>query len=529
MNHILRFAPSPTGLVHIGNIRTAIFNWLQARHLKSEFLLRVEDTDKERSTTEAIDALLECMRWLGLDHDGGIYYQSQHEAEHVAAAERLLAEGKAYRKTAEGEGAKGPIVFRIPWDCSAIPEVRSVGPVELELCLDVPVEIGPEGVKFATVSKKGKPDPRDASLAGFRDLRLHGADGALVFELEKEVDAILGAGKSFVFERCAKMTFTRREVFYADKIKGELAKPLDGIKDLVIVRSDGSPVFHLANIYDDAMQHVTLIMRGDDHVENTYRHILLFRSLGYTPPDYAHMPMIVNMAGKPYSKRDGDAFVGDFRAKGYLPQALFNYLALLGWSPGDDREKMTVAEMVEAFTMERVKSSPAQFDAVKLLNLNGLYMAELDDQAYLSMAWEALGELDWGVSLDKDYFLKVAALMRSRLKLCTEVAGWKYFFRDDYEIDEKAVAKFVQAAPAPEAIAALLPLLEGMGEFTLENIEKAVRAAEAAAGMGEGKLNQPLRVALTGGRTGAGIYETIEVLGLPKTIERLREYSGAQR
>ena len=253
----VRFAPSPTGKVHIGNIRAAIFNWLYARHAGGKFLLRVEDTDLERSTPEAIQALIDCMQWLGLDWDEEIFYQTSQREHHLAVAEDLVARGLAYR---ENKGGKGEcVIFRMPR----------------------------EGV-----------------------------------------------------------------IAYDDLVKGHIEKQAKDTQDFVIVRSDGSPVFHLANVLDDITQGVTHIIRGDDHVENTFKHIMLFRALGAPVPQYAHLPMIVNHAGKPYSKRDGSAFVGEFREQGYLPETLFNYLALLGWAPGDDREIMTREEMTEAFSFE---------------------------------------------------------------------------------------------------------------------------------------------------------------------------------
>ena len=382
MQNRVRFAPSPTGQVHIGNIRTAIFNWLFARHSGGKFLLRIEDTDLERSTREAIDALFACMDWLGLDHDEEIMYQTSQRVAHEAAAQKLLAENKAYYGKANDKG-QSPVLFRIPFDADEIPVIREAGTVETELHCEENVSVAYSGLSFAGVSKKGKAVPTLACFAGFKDLKFFNSSSELVFDLNDNLEAVKN-GKVFELPNCAKMTFTRREVFYNDIIKGELAKPLDGIKDLVIIRGDGSPIFHLANVCDDILQKINYIIRGDDHVENTYRHILLYNALGAKMPNYAHMPMIVNQSGKPYSKRDGDAFVGDFRKKGFLPEALFNYLALLGWSPGDDREKMTREEMIEAFTLDRVKSSPAQFDTRKLLNMNGMYIAEMPFDDFLS-------------------------------------------------------------------------------------------------------------------------------------------------
>ena len=439
MEHRVRFAPSPTGQVHIGNIRTAIFNWLFARHSGGKFLLRIEDTDLERSTKEAIDALFECMDWLGLDHDDEIMYQTSQREAHENAAKKLLAENKAYHGKADDKG-QSPVLFRIPFEADDIPIIRTVGNAETALHPDETISVSYTGLSYAGVSKKGKAIPTLACFAGFKDLKLFDADGELVFDLNDKLEEVKN-GEVFELANCVKMTFTRREVFYTDIIKGELSKPLDGIKDLVIIRGDGSPIFHLANVCDDILQEVNYIVRGDDHVENTYRHILLYNALEADIPNYAHMPMIVNQSGKPYSKRDGDAFVGDFRKKGFLPEALFNYLALLGWSPGDDREKMTREEMIQAFTLDRVKSSPAQFDSRKLLNMNGMYIAEMPFADFLAEAKEFVGDLEWAKDIDQDKFSKVAALMQTRTKDFTQIDSWKYFFSSDFEYGGKQFKK----------------------------------------------------------------------------------------
>jgi len=328
----VRFAPSPTGQVHIGNIRTAIFNYLFARHHGGEFLLRIEDTDLERSTPEAIEKLYECMAYLGLDYDGEVMYQSKQSAKHIAAAEKLIAENKAYYGAPDEQG-RSAVFFRIPVDFETYPMVRCAGAAEVALHSETPLTISSSGISYSALSSKGKPMPTAGCFAGFKDGKYFDAAGNLLFDTVENFARIM-AGEKFTVENAAVVKFTRYEVTYTDLIKGEMSKPLDGMKDQIIVRSDSSPVFHLANVIDDINQQVTHIVRGDDHVENTYRHVLLFHALGCQPPFYAHLPMIVNAAGKPYSKRDGDAFVGDFKTKGFVAEALFNYLSLLGWNPG---------------------------------------------------------------------------------------------------------------------------------------------------------------------------------------------------
>jgi glutamyl-tRNA synthetase len=420
----VRFAPSPTGQVHIGNIRAAIFNWLYARHEGGRFLLRVEDTDRERSTPEALRALLESMEWLGLNYDETPMYQSTRTAAHLAAAEDLIRKGAAYRENKEGKGEC--IMFRMP-----------------------------------------------------------GTDMA-----------------------------------FHDEIKGDLHKGAEHMKDFVIVRSDGAPVFHLANVVDDVEMKITLVMRGDDHIENTYRHVAMFRALGAEPPKYAHLPMIVNQQGKPYSKRDGAAFVGEFRENGFLAHALFNYLALLGWSPGGDREKMSRDEMVSLFTLDRVKNGPAQVDMKKLTHLNGLYVAELPAEEFVNMARARLAGQGWATGADDGLFRRVSAMMQTRTKLLTHVLDWKYFFSDDFVLDEKAVQKELKKPGSGPALAGLVRALEG-SDFSAPAVERALRQAEKDAGLAEGKLNQVARVATTGVTTGAGIYETLALLGRDVSLRRL--------
>jgi len=541
MDTRVRFAPSPTGNVHIGNIRTAIFNWLFARNTKGKFLLRIEDTDKERSTREAIDKLLECMTWLGLDFDEKIYYQSDYEEAHRKAAEKMVENGFAYY--AELGNKISPIMFRIPLDTEKCKNVRVCGPVEIAVHCDVPIEISYTGVKFAQIGKNQNPVEYTACLAGFKDLKAYDTSGNVVFEFDEKVKDVLSAQKCYSIPGCSKIAFTRREVFYKDIIKGELSKPLDSLRDFVILRSDASPVFHLANVYDDVMQNITHIIRGDDHVENTYRHIFLFYALDFPIPQYGHMPMIVNRENKPYSKRDGDAFVGDFKLKGFLPEALFNYLSLLGWSPGDDREKMSRVEMVDAFSLARVKSSPAQFDMTKLLNMNSLYMAEMAKDDFCKLAYMTAQKQGWTKGISGEDFAKVAELLQSRTKLISMVEEWKYFFFDDspffhnggeeypiseasapvFDYDVKAFKKAFKNSEAVNGVKKFCEILVGANDFSIEGIAQYIREAEIQCGLQEHKLNQPLRLALTGKTSGAGLHETLYLLGSKRIINRLNE------
>lgn len=424
----VRFAPSPTGKVHIGNIRAAIFNWLYARHVGGEFLLRVEDTDLERSTPEAIQTLLECMAWLGLDYDGEVMYQTSQREHHLAVAEELLSKGYAYKENKGGQGEC--VIFRMP----------------------------KEGV-----------------------------------------------------------------IEYDDLVKGHMKKKAKDTQDFVIVRSDGSPVFHLANVLDDITQGVTHIIRGDDHVENTFKHIQLFKAIGAPIPQYAHLPMIVNNAGKPYSKRDGSAFVGEFRELGYLPETLFNYLALLGWAPGDDRELMTRAEMVEAFDFAKCKASPARFDMKKLTWMNGEYIARQPREAYEAEFDKRLAAAGLPAEPLNGHRSELLDQIQPRTKTYADLPGnCRYFFEEAYPFDEKAVAKRLK----PEGTAALLEeiasALEALPDFSIEAMEACIRAMGEAKGTGMGPLVHPIRVAVSGKTEGPGLFEMLWLLGRERSLSRLR-------
>ena len=515
----VRFAPSPTGQVHIGNIRAAIFNWLFARHQHGQFLLRIEDTDLERSTPEAIKTLLDVMEWLKLDFDEKPpLYQTSQVQKHLEAAEKLIAQGDAYRDNKGGEGSA--VLFRIPWDSARVPGVADVGPTEIHVHQEVPVTVGLNGVGYAGISKKGTPAPGGACLAGFHDLIVKDKDGQTLFAINDHL-AEVQAGRVFEIPEAATLLFTRRAITYHDIVKGEMTKPIDSMRDVVIVRSDGSPVFHLANVVDDITQGITHIIRGDDHVENTFRHIMLFACLGQTPPAYGHLPMIVNAAGKPYSKRDGDAFVGDFKTKGYLADALVNYLSLLGWSPGDNREKMSREELIEAFSLERVLHASSQMDIGTLTNLNGLYIAEMPEDAFFEEASAWVHGFEWGATADTALLHNVCRLMQSRVKVFSDIAQWSYFFLDIPQYDEKTVAKQLKDEAILKALAALPSALQDVSEWIAASLEKAVEAVTEAHGIAHGKLNQPIRAAVTGTSIGAGIFETMEILGREKTLRRI--------
>lgn len=429
----VRFAPSPTGNVHIGNIRAAIFNWLFARHAQGKFLLRVEDTDRERSTDEAIRTLLECMAWLGLDYDEPEVYQSKQTARHLAVAEDLLARGLAYREAKGGGGEC--VIFRMP--------------------------------------KEGR------------------------------------------------LEFT-------DLVKGDIKKKAADTQDFVIVRSDGTPVFHLANVVDDVDMAITHVIRGDDHVENTFKHIELFKALGAPIPQYAHLPMIVNNQGKPYSKRDGAAFVGEFKEQGYLPEALFNFLLLLGWAPGDDREVLSREERIELFTLDHCKSSPARFDSKKLVWMNGEYIRRQPREVYAEQfvsRVRAAGLPAEGVDL-----AGIMDQMQIRTKFYSEIpASCAYFFTEGYAFDPKGVEKRLKAEGVPALLDEVAEKYAALPAFDLQTAHDVLAAMGEARGTGLGSMVHPVRVAVSGLTEGPGLFEMLVLLGRDKVCARLRKVAQQVR
>ena len=424
----VRFAPSPTGKVHIGNIRAAIYNWLFARHTGGKFLLRVEDTDLERSTPEAIAVLFDCMKWLGLDWDEEVFYQTKNVKRHLAVVDQLLASGHAYKVEKTSRDGKTGVVtmFRMP------------------------------------------------------------KEGTIEFD---------------------------------DIVKGHMAKKAEDIQDFAIVRSDGSPIFHIANVVDDIDQRVTHIIRGDDHVENTFKHICIFRALGAPVPKYGHLSMIVNQQGKPYSKRDGAAFVGEYREQGYLPEALFNYLLLLGWNPGDDREVLTREEMIKLFELEKVHVTAAMFDPKKLAWMNGEYIKKIPHDEFVKEVKSRAGEAP---AHDDAWWSYLADQLQVRTKFLNDIpAAVKCFVSDDFAFDPKAVEKRLRKPGVKELLLDLVERFSKVADWTAPALEALVK--ELSQGNGMGPWVHPIRVAVSGRGEGIGLFEMLQLLGRDTTLARLRK------
>jgi glutamyl-tRNA synthetase len=407
----VRFAPSPTGFLHIGGVRTALFNWLFARHEGGEFRLRIENTDTGREVGEATEQIQESLRWIGLDWDGEVTFQLDRMADAQDAAARLVGEGKAY----EDEGA---IRFRMP----------------------------------------------DEGITAWRDIVL-----------------------------------------------GEIDYPNEKLEDVVIVRSDGRPTYNFVSPLEDMLDGITHVIRGQDHVSNTPKQLRILEALGAELPSYAHVPLLNGPDGKRLSKRHGATSVEEFRAAGFIPEALLNYLALLGWSYDDRTEIMSREELIERFSLERVGKSAATFDYEKLIHMNGVYLRALPPAAYADRLVAYLREQ--GYEWDEALIRKVAPLVQEKIATLSEFPAFARFF-------------FERVSPArPPDDGAVLPaaaaVLSEVDPFEAESIEAALRDLAERLGLKPRQAFQPIRLALTGSDVSPGLFESLEVLGKEESIARI--------
>lgn len=420
----VRFAPSPTGYLHIGSARTALFNWLYARRNKGAILLRIEDTDKARSKKEFLDEIITDLKWLGIDWDEEPIYQSKRFDVYREAAERLVKEGKAYR---EGE--------------------------------------------------------------------------ACIFKMEKG-----------------------RTINLDDMIHGRISFNTDDIKDQVLIKSDGSPAYNFSCVIDDAYLKITHIIRGDDHVSNTPKQILFYEALGITPPQFGHMPLIMGTDGAKLSKRHGGVAVEEYKKEGYLPEALVNYLLLLGWSPGEDREIISLDEAVKIFDIDHMKGVQAKFDLNKLRWMNGEYIMAKNNGELLPRLRDEirLQGHEWDVK--NEMLLKVIGLYKMRIKTLSEFPPMvDYFFTDAYSIDEKGVQKHLALPESKQILRDFSSRIMGLAGFSHNAIEDACRLMAEEKAVKAGAIIHPTRVAISGKTTGAGLFEMMEVLGKDKVLARMRK------
>lgn len=463
----LRFAPSPTGYLHVGGARTAVFNWLLARKEGGVFVLRIEDTDRERSSEEHTRAILDGMTWLGLDWDEGPHFQSEGVERHEATALRLLEEGKAYRDFADPEQVREEARRR---------------------------DMHPSRVARELADDMG----------------------------EEEAARRADAGEPFAI----RFRVPDGETRFQDLVHGEMRFGNDDIDDLVILRSDGTPVYNLAVVSDDAEMGITHVIRGDDHLSNTPKQVLLYRALGLPEPVFGHVPLILGPDGKRLSKRHGATAVGDYAAEGILPEAMMNFLALLGWSPGDDREFMSVEELVQAFDPERILKKSSVFDAEKLSWLNGKHLAvkpDTDLVGHIRARLMAEKSLRTDLLDDPVWVASLLEVIKVRARTLDELADQaRPFVCDHLVYDDKAVEKHWAKDPeaARERLERLAEAYEGV-EWTKEALETRLRALAEEMGSGAGKLIHPLRVALTGNMASPGIFDVLVLLGRDRVFRRI--------
>ena len=436
----VRFAPSPTGFLHIGGARTALFNYLYARHTGGTFVLRIEDTDEARNTDEAVRVIVDGLRWLGLDWDEGPekggahgpYFQSQRKEIYRGYVQRLIASGAAYEFEDKEKG--GTVV---------------------------------------------------------------------------------------------KFRMTREPITVPDLICGDVTRPLNDKEmvdpDFVVVRRDGAPVFHLVNVVDDIEMKITHVIRGEDHLSNTPKHIALYRALGVEPPKFAHIPLILNGDGSKMSKSDKGAALNEYMTAGYVPEAVRNFLALLGWSPKGDVEMLSLADTVGRFDLAQVQRHNARFDHDKLHWMQGQYMLKMAPERFSEMALSFLAKTGLTAGQPDDYVLRVLGLVKEKVKLFTELPEWTaYFFRDDFTADREVIVKTFGGAPQSwDLLEKLRSRYAGLGEWTHPALDAALRALAQESGVKAAALIHPCRVAVSGKAGGPSLFHLLEVLGKERVLDRL--------
>ena len=469
MSVVTRFAPSPTGFLHIGGARTALFNWLYARKTGGTMLLRIEDTDRQRSTREAIDAIIDGMDWLGLRWDGEVVYQFARAARHAEIARAMLDAGTAYR-------------------CFATPE-------ELETMRE-------------TAIAQGRP-PRYDGRWRDRDPAEAPAGAPFAIRLKARQDG---------------------ETVIEDLVQGRVAFPNKDLDDLVLLRSDGTPTYMHAVVVDDHDMGVTHVVRGVDHLTNAARQTQIYEANGWAVPSFSHIPLIHGADGAKLSKRHGALGVDAYRAMGYLPAALRNYLARLSWSHGD-QELFSTEEMIQLFTLEAVGKSAARFDMAKLDSVNGHYMRTLPEAEVLASLDAALPHLPGGPAfaarLDGPARARLARAMpglRERAKTLVELVENARFLVERLDPDDKA--RRILDEGGRERLAAIRPLLAGAPTFAASALEDSVKAWAETSGTKLGQIAQPLRAALTGRTTSPPIFDVLEVLGQGETLARLDSHAA---
>ncbi|MBT5830278.1 MAG: glutamate--tRNA ligase [Candidatus Latescibacteria bacterium] len=462
---ILRFAPSPTGGFHVGNARTALFNYLYAKHYGATLLLRVEDTDRARYTDDSLKTILDGLSWLGIASDGEPVFQSQNEEAHKKAVEQLLASGHAY------------------------------------YAYETPEEIDVMR-KEALAAKRRVHYNRELT-----------AEQVAAFEAEGRAKVV-------------RFRVPDGDTVWTDKIRGVQRWGNVEIEDFVVARSDGSPVYNLAVAVDDHNMGVTLVLRGADHLSNTPKQIMLFDALGWDVPEYGHSTLILGNDGSKLSKRHGATTVTEYQEQGFLPETLFNFLALLGWSSGDEREVFSHDELVETFSLEGMHTRDTVFDLKKLTWLNGeqVRLRPVDQivedaiPIWVSEGWISEGDVDGR----REELTQIATLLQPRLNTLDDLRKTGYFFNEPENYDEKALKKHWKT-DTPERLAAYIDRLEALDSFAEEDVEGVTRTLAGELNMSASKLIHPTRLGLCGVGFGPGLFELMAVLGQETCLRRLKK------
>ncbi|OVE79885.1 glutamate--tRNA ligase [bacterium J17] len=467
----VRFAPSPTGFLHLGGARTALFNYLFAKSQNGKLILRIEDTDRERSTQEAVDAILSSLNWLQLAHDEGPFYQSQRTEIYSKFAKQLLSTGHAY-----------------PCYCSA---------EELEKTRNEQIAAGKKP-RYSGKHRPIEPTPQSKQLPSAEDENKF----VIRFRMPKEGSTV-----------------------FKDAILGQISTPNEELDDFIIVRSDGSPTYNFVVVVDDIDMGITHVIRGNDHVSNTPKQVAIYQALGAELPLFAHVPMILGPDKKKLSKRHGATSVIEYKKDGYLPAAFNNYLARLGWSHGD-QELFSPEELESCFSLEAIGKSASVFDFDKLAWVNSEHINKTPAKDLAVMVSELLEENDQGFSGKESDpgLLKLIDLLKDRSKTLKDIAdGLKWYLAEDtsLEIDEAAKKKHLKA-PANEYLIQLAEDLERLEDFSAASIEETINNAAQSLGVKFGKLAQPLRVALTGGTSSPSIAPLLEILGKSSSLARIK-------
>ncbi|MBN1385216.1 MAG: glutamate--tRNA ligase [Elusimicrobia bacterium] len=461
-NVVVRFAPSPTGYLHIGGLRTALYNYLFAKHNKGKFLLRIEDTDRTRYVEGAVEKLVETLKWCGLECDENPVIQSERLDIYKEHVEQLLKNDHAYR------------CFCTP---ERLDEMRK------------------------TQSAKKQPLKYDSHCKN----------------ISKEESEKLSKEKSFT----VRMKIPPEEIIFNDIIRDEVKFHGSLIDDQIILKSDGYPTYHLANVVDDHLMGITHVIRGEEWLSSTPKHIILYRYFGWEPPKFAHLPLLLNPDKSKLSKRQGDVAVEDYREKGYLPSALLNYIALLGWSTEDSQQIFESNELIEKFTLERCGKSASIFDTQKLLWMNGEYLRKMPIDELTDRAIPFINKA--GLKADIEFLKKCISLEQEKIKLLSDVPKRiDFFLKNDIIYDDKAVAKVLRKDGVEKILTDISKVYEKIGNFTADNIEAETRKYAEANGLKTSKIFHPVRITVSGRTEGPSLFHMIELLGKEKTITRIK-------